>query len=37
MVLVESTDAPPTGKARKATEYGIPIRSKAEFETEFYL
>lgn len=36
-LLVESTEAPPTGKARKATEYGIPIRSKAAFEAEFYV
>ncbi len=36
-LLVESADAAPTGKVRRATEYRIPIRSRAEFETEFYL
>ena len=36
-LLVEEGDAPPTGKVRKAIEYGIPVLSRASFEAEFYL
>lgn len=36
-LLVEDTEARPTGKVKKAQEYGIVIRSKKSFEQEFYV
>ena len=36
-VLVADPDAKPTGKVKKAREYGIAIRSKESFEAEFYI
>ena len=30
-------DAKPTGKVKKAMEYGIPVRTKESFEQEFYI
>lgn len=36
-LLVADLDVPATGKVRKAVEYGIPVRSKADFEGEFYI
>ena len=36
-LLVADADAKPTGKAKKALEYGIAIRSKESFEREFYI
>ena len=34
-LLVEDIDARPTGKVKKAQEYGIEIRSRKSFEQEF--
>ena len=36
-LLVEDIDARPTGKVKKAQEYGIEIRSRKSFEQEFYI
>ena len=36
-LLVADPDARPTGKVKKAREYGIAIRSKEGFEAEFYI
>ena len=36
-LLVADPDAKPTGKVKKAREYGIAIRSKEGFEAEFYI
>ena len=36
-LLVEDHQAAPTGKVRKAVDYGIPIRPKRDFEREFYI
>ena len=36
-LLVEDIDARPTGKVKKAQEYGIEIRSRKSFEQEFYV
>ena len=36
-LLVADPDARPTGKVKKAREYGIAIRSKQGFEAEFYI
>lgn len=36
-LLVEEVGAAPTGKVKKAIEYGIEVRARAEFEAEFYL
>lgn len=36
-LLVADIDEPATGKVRKAVEYGIPVRSRADFEGEFYV
>ena len=36
-LLVADADAKPTGKVKKAREYGIAIRSRESFEQEFYL
>ena len=36
-VLVADVDAKPTGKIKKALEYGIAIQSKESFEQEFYI
>ena len=36
-LLVADPDAKPTGKVKKAREYGIAIRSKESFEAEFYI
>lgn len=36
-LLVADLDEPATGKVRKAVEYGVPVRSKADFEGEFYI
>ena len=36
-LLVADPDAKPTGKVKKAREYGIAIRSREHFEQEFYL
>ncbi len=37
VLLVADPDARPTGKVRKAREYGITVRSKESFEREFYV
>ncbi len=37
VVLVVDPEAKPTGKVKKAREYGIAIRSKEGFEAEFYI
>ena len=34
---IRTCDSPATGKVRKAVEYGIPVRSKADFEGEFHI
>ena len=36
-LLVADPDAKPTGKVKKAREYGIMVRSKGSFEAEFYI
>ncbi len=36
-LLVANADAEPTGKVKKAIEYGIAIRTKESFEREFYI
>ena len=36
-LLVADDDAEPTGKVKKAIEYGIAIRTKESFEREFYI
>ena len=36
-LLVANADAKPTGKVKKAIEYGIPVRTKESFEQEFYI
>ena len=36
-LLVADPDAKPTGKVKKACEYGITVRSKESFEAEFYI
>ena len=36
-LLLEDPDARPTGKVKKAMEYGIAVRSKEDFEAEFYI
>ena len=36
-LLVTDADAKPTGKVRKAREYGITVRSRDSFEREFYI
>ena len=36
-LLVADADAKPTGKVKKAREYGIAIRSRESFEREFYI
>ena len=36
-LLVADADAKPTGKVKKAIEYGIEIRAKESFEQEFYI
>ena len=36
-LLVADADAKPTGKVKKAREYGIAIRSRESFEQEFYI
>ena len=36
-LLVADPAAKPTGKVKKAREYGIAIRSKESFEAEFYI
>ena len=36
-LLVADPDAKPTGKVKKAREYGIAIRSRESFEQEFYI
>ena len=36
-LLVADADAKPTGKVKKAIEYGIAIRSRESFEQEFYI
>ena len=36
-LLVADADAKPTGKVKKALEYGIAIRSKESFEQEFFI
>ena len=36
-LLVAGADAEPTGKVKKALEYGITIRTKESFEQEFYI
>ena len=36
-LLVADADAKPTGKVKKAIEYGIAIRSRESFEREFYI
>ncbi len=36
-LLVADADATPTGKVRKAVEYGIAIRTRESFEREFYI
>ena len=36
-LLVADADAKPTGKVKKAMEYGIPVRTKESFEQEFYI
>lgn len=36
-LLVADPDAKPTGKVKKAREYGIAIRGKENFEAEFYI
>ena len=36
-LLVADPDAKPTGKVKKAREYGIAVRSRKSFEQEFYI
>jgi len=36
-LLVADADAKPTGKVKKAIEYGIAVRAKESFEQEFYI
>ena len=36
-LLVADADAKPTGKVKKAREYGIAVRSRESFEREFYI
>lgn len=36
-LLVADADATPTGKVRKAIDYGIRVRTKENFEQEFYI
>ena len=36
-LLLEDIDARPTGKVKKAQEYGLEIRSRKSFEQEFYI
>ena len=36
-VLVADITASPSGKVKKANEYGIPVRTKTSFENEFYI
>ena len=36
-LLVADADARPSGKVKKALEYGIAVRSKESFEQEFYI
>ena len=36
-LLVADADAKPTGKVKKAIEYGIPVCTKESFEQEFYI
>ncbi len=36
-LLVADADAEPTGKVKKAIEYGMAIRTKESFEQEFYI
>ena len=36
-LLVADADAKPSGKVKKALEYGITVRSKESFEQEFYI
>ena len=36
-LLVADADTKPTGKVKKAMEYGIPVRTKESFEQEFYI
>ena len=36
-LLVADVDAKPTGKVKKAIEYGIAVRSRESFEREFYI
>ena len=36
-LLLADADSRPTGKVKKAREYGIEIRSKESFEAEFYI
>ena len=36
-LLVADADAKPTGKVKKAMEYGISVRTKESFEQEFYI
>ena len=36
-LLVADADAEPTGKVKKAIEYGIAVRTKESFEQEFYI
>ena len=36
-LLVADADAKPTGKVRKALEYGIAVRTKESFERDFYI
>ncbi len=36
-LLVADADAKPTGKVKKAVEYGIAVRTKESFEQEFYI
>ena len=36
-LLVADPDAKPTGKVKKAHEYGMAVRSRGNFEEEFYI